>query len=280
VGEPKSGDNVARFRSIWGAMMKQLLATPGKIDAVAVLRNWAGRGELAAVYERFAAYFLYNTQSPMPAVPANLVPTGAWGAQKLPLLLGDAEVASEPIVLPGRYSAAHWEVPVQADPAQPAREVAVEVDGGLPEGVYLDVYPTATGEQRKDYGRWGGPTPACYLPSTSACTVAVSEPNTHLNIVVANTSDAQVSLVIRVKAAPEPKVSPTKVIGTGRCLCSDGLPLTCDPAYEKTADGFVLQVDLWLQTDLAWCYWDCLDNCGCDRLDPDLTCAHTCICGP
>jgi len=277
VGEPKFGDNVARFRSIWEAMMLQLNATPEGIDAVAVLRKWAGRIELAEAYQRFAAYFLFNTQSPMPAVPANLVPIGAHGAQKLPLLLSDTELQSDPIELPCRYSAALWEVLVQTDPAKPAREVTVEADG-LTSGVYLSVYLTETGKQRADLGEWAGPAPVCYLPAGDPCTIAVSEPASHLNIVVVNTADTEAGVVLRVKAQPEDK--PKSPLGTGKCMCDDGLRLTCDPAFEKTVDGFVIQVDGWLQTELQWCYRDCLAKCGCDPLATDLTCAHACICGP
>jgi hypothetical protein len=66
-----------------------------------------------------------------------------------------------------------------------------------------------------------------------------------------------------------------------KCICSDGQPLMYDPQLVAVLDGYVTQVTGWLMSpgDESWCYYDCLEACGCDRLDTDLTCSYRCIIG-
>lgn len=279
VGEPRYGDHVARFNSIWGAIMQQLSQTPGTVDALDVLRQWAGRVEFNQAYQDFAAYFLFNTNSPMPGNPKNTVPDGAWGDQQQILLAAETEIKSNPIKLPYRYSAALWKVVVQVDPAKGSRQVVVKADGDLPENVYLNVYLSGVDDQRADHGKWGGPKEACHLPSSDECIIPVSEPKVVLHIVAANASDYTTEVVVKVSAAPDEPARPAPGGSTGNCICADGLPLTCDPAWENTTDGYAMQVMLWEQTELQGCYRDCLAKCGCDPMDPDLDCSHRCICG-
>jgi hypothetical protein len=66
-----------------------------------------------------------------------------------------------------------------------------------------------------------------------------------------------------------------------KCICSDGRPLMYDPRLLDALDGYAFHVQNWLMSpgDEYWCYLDCLEACGCDRLDTDLTCSYRCIIG-
>lgn len=76
----------------------------------------------------------------------------------------------------------------------------------------------------------------------------------------------------------EPKVPPTLArppkLGPGKCTCPDGKPLALDPSLGCA--GLLMPP---MDPDWKWCYRDCVEACGCDPDDPDLTCACKCLLG-
>lgn len=76
-------------------------------------------------------------------------------------------------------------------------------------------------------------------------------------------------------AADDPEARPTK------CVCEDDRPLT----YQANPDGsvyggYLLWVQALMGSDHEWCYRECVQACGCDVNDPDLTCSKECVIGP
>ncbi len=74
----------------------------------------------------------------------------------------------------------------------------------------------------------------------------------------------------------EPRPTPTLPprSGASKCICPDGSPLPLDPSLG--CSGLLIPP---MDVDWQWCYRTCVEACGCDPDDPDLTCACKCVLG-
>lgn len=84
------------------------------------------------------------------------------------------------------------------------------------------------------------------------------------------TDEASFSFVLDPRAATYVPTKPA----VNKCMCSDGQMLALD--LEMGCMGLLIAP---MDPDWQVCYRGCLEKCGCDPNDPDLTCACQCVMG-
>jgi hypothetical protein len=280
---PTQRDINQRFVQIWGEMMSWK-TKKGSIDALGVLRQWAGGSfDFDSAFEDFAAYFLFNVNSPMPGKPKK-VPDKARSGNVCGLLLKDSQSTCDSIKIKGWYSAGLWDVAVEVDPTKQPRTVTVEPVEDVSD-VIVKVYVLPKNE-RQNLGPWGSPKPKCQATKKAPCVVSLTSDDNVLYVVATNRGSQDREVTVKVSSSEvKPTITPKPLVPC-KCICPGGWPLVqfpgdfllgplCppDPPPPEPAYG-----------TCKWeeCYDEWEKKCGCPpRSDPTASaCMASCCFRP
>ena len=235
---PTQRDINQRFVQIWGEMMSWK-TKKGSIDALGVLRQWAGGSfDFDSAFEDFAAYFLFNVNSPMPGKPKK-VPDKARSGNVCGLLLKDSQSTCDSIKIKGWYSAGLWDVAVEVDPTKQPRTVTVEPVEDVSD-VIVKVYVLPKNE-RQNFGLWVNPKPKCPQATKNApCMVSVTYDDNVLYVVATNSGSQDREVTVKVSTV-DLNVDPPKI---------ESGAVGVDYNFAATAKGIPSSVKT-----IRW-YWD------------------------
>ena len=165
-GRPVGGSETERFLALWKLFV-------ARRDAFRALDEWLGPGEpLNWQYERFAAFYLFNTNSPLPANPRDRLPMAVAAGNWILLKASETQATGERVSIPAAYASGIWAIRVEPKDGEPTRAVSVRTVARVPSDTMVSVY-RLSGASRIDLGltdgRWDGPQPVCGLTGTKDC---------------------------------------------------------------------------------------------------------------
>lgn len=213
-GQPDREQEAATFRDMWGRIVDKInenddnfLAEEedlaGDWDVAAHMADWLGsKQRLNAAYQEFAAFYLFNRNSPIPVAsnaPHDKTPAEA-AAAWTQMRLNDREVTSPAFNIPARYASALWGVVVEVDPAQPARTVKVEspVDLLPDTAVYIYILP---GDKRVDLGFGQGPVLIESLDTAQREVTIEVQSGAGLYLLAVNASNSAANMTLKLSAS-------------------------------------------------------------------------------
>jgi hypothetical protein len=197
----KNPDARVRFKGLWDAYIIAANKDKLSVSAINVLDAWLG-GDLTLAYEAFAGYFLFNTDSPMPAAPRERVPDLLLSGTAVLLRDADKEQSSEPQEIRPYYAARLWKILWSATGAASTRTLSVGATQALPAGVDLLVFVMPVEAPRQAMGfnpaSATGPKPRCALfTSQYQCSLTISKTDA-IYVLAVNSSISSQKVAVKV----------------------------------------------------------------------------------